>query len=200
MNNKTVITFALCIFLGLVGACSTLASIFGEDTVVTTVDQVEEGGEYAVIPVEQLPESLRAGIPEGSVVVVTGKEDLKPNATYVPTSEVPDDLGREGIVKTLFGIGSTFIPGLAAWEGVGLLLSKRKRKHYAKAIKSAVPMDKKVDLGQAVVSLAAALGFLHSSKETEDVFEGEAHVEDNTGYTTGFSHKETAGSPHILEE
>lgn len=169
--------FFLLPFLFLVGACSTLGDIFGEGTVVTTSDQVLEGGEYAVIPTEDLPEEVLSALPEGQEVVVTDREDLVEGATYVPADGVVTDQGMEGLIRTAFGVGSAFLPGLAAWEGVALFLSKRKRKHYAKAVKAAVPTDRNIDLGEAVRSIGAALGFNHSSTDSEAAFEHEAAPE-----------------------
>lgn len=162
-----------------------MENIFGEGTVITTEDQLQEGSEYAIIPVEQLPEKLQASIPEGAVVVVAGQEDLVEGATYVPTGEVVDDSAREGIIKTIFGIGEVFIPGLAAWEGVGLLLSKRKRDNYKKAVKAVTPTktNPEVDVLQALLSILAGMGLAHSSPDSKAVFEGTANVEDNTAKT-----------------
>lgn len=164
-------TYIFIPFLFLLGACTTLADVFGEGTVITTTDQVAEGGEYAVIPVDQLPEEVLASLPEGQEVVVAGREDLVEGATYVPADGVVDENAVEGIIRTAFGVGSAFIPGLAAWEGVALLLSKRKRKHYKTAVKAAVPLDNKIDLGEAAHAVAAALGLVHSSPESEKAFE-----------------------------
>lgn len=168
---KNLSTLLLIPILFCVGACTTLEDVFGEGTVLTTADQIREGGEYAVIPTDQLPEEVTQALPEGEEVVVAGREDLVEDASYVPTGGVVDDQAVEGIVKTVFGIGEAFLPGLAAWEGVALLLSRRKRKHYAKAVKAAVPTDKKIDLGEAAHSVAAALGLSHSSPESEQAFE-----------------------------
>jgi len=168
--NKFALYF-LFPFLFLVGACSTLGDVFGEGTVVTTSEQVREGEEYAIIPTEDLPEEVRSALPEGQEVVVTDRESLKEEATYVPADGVVTEQGLEGLIQAAFGVGSAFLPGLAAWEGLALFLSKRKRKHYAKAVKAAVPTDKNIDLGESVRSVAAALGFVHSSPESEEAFE-----------------------------
>jgi hypothetical protein len=53
------------------------------------------------------------------------------------------------------------------------LFSKRKRKHYGKALKAIVPTDKNMDFGSAVGSLASALGMSHSSVVSEAAFDEE---------------------------
>ncbi len=161
------------LIMGIVSCTSTLEDEFGPDTIFTTSDQVVAGGEFARIPVEQLPASIAEALPPGKEVVLTSKEYLTEEASYVPLGGELTEKGTEGIVKTIFGIGSAFIPGLAAWEGVAMLLSKRKRKHYVKAAKSVVPHDSNIDLGGAVKSVAAALGISHSSEGTEAEFDAE---------------------------
>ena len=77
-----------------------------------------------------------------------------------------------------FGIAKAFIPGLAAWEGMVTLFSKRKRKHYGKALKAIVPTDKNMDFGGAVGSLASALGMSHSSETSQAAFDEEEEWEE----------------------
>ena len=77
-----------------------------------------------------------------------------------------------------FGIAKTLIPALAGWEGMVTLFSKRKRKHYGKALKSIIPTDKNMDIGGAVGSLASALGMSHSSTTSEAAFDEEEEWEE----------------------
>jgi len=167
---------ACSLVIGLT-SCEMLGDLFGEDTVFTTADQVQEGAETAVIPFNQLPESVKAKIPEGTSVVMTSKDALKEGASYLPAGGEMDEGAIQGIVDTVFGIGKTLVPSLAAWEGVVTLLSKRKRKHYVKAAKSLLPMDKNVDLGGTLKSVGAALGLAHSSEATKTTFEEEEEGE-----------------------
>ena len=167
---------ACSLVIGLT-SCEMLGDLFGEDTVFTTADQVQEGAEAAVIPFNQLPESVKAKIPEGTSVVMTSKDALKEGASYLPAGGEMDEGAIQGIVDTVFGIGKTLVPSLAAWEGVVTLLSKRKRKHYVKAAKSLLPMDKNVDLGGTLKSVGAALGLAHSSEATKATFEEEGEGE-----------------------
>ena len=174
MNSikEIVVTFALTALLGLgMVSCAALEGFFGEGTVVTTADQLAEGEEAPVIPWEQLPDEIKSKIPEGTEVVMANKDQLVDEAAYIPLGGDLDGDALGGIIDAGFGIASTFIPTLAAWEGVVTLFSQRKRKHYGKAIKAIVPTDKNVDLGGALGSIASALGASHSSQHSKEAYE-----------------------------
>ena len=158
--------------MGLV-SCAALEGVFGEGTVITTADQLEEGQAAPTIPWDQLPEEIKAHIPEGTEVVMATKEQLKEDAAFIPVGGELDGGSLGGIIDAGFGIAKTFIPSLAAWEGIVTLFSQRKRKHYVKAAKSLVPTDKNMDFGGAVAGVSAALGLSHSSKSTKEVFESD---------------------------
>ncbi len=161
------LTLILTVFMGAgFMSCAALESVFGEGTVFTTADQVVEGGEAAVIPWEQLPDAIKDQIPEGTSLVMTSKDQLMEGASFVPAGGDMDEGGWDGIFQTLMAVGTGFIPGLAAWEGVLTLFSQRKRKHYINAAKALVPTDKNMDLGGALSSLASAIGASHSSEGT----------------------------------
>lgn len=174
--------FLALIFTMFMGAgfvsCQALESLFGEGTVLTTADQVLEGGETAVIPTDQLPDSITSQFPEGTVFVVADEESLIDDAVFVPVDGELNEGTFDAVVKTALGIAGTFFPGLAAWEGVLTLFSKRKRKHYLKAAKALVPTDKKIDLGGAARSLAAGLGASHTSENTAILSDEEDLEED----------------------
>jgi hypothetical protein len=120
---------------------------------------------------------VKAKIPEGTSLVMATKDQLKADAAYVATGPMDgDDMG--GMIDAGFGIAKAFIPGLAAWEGMVTLFSKRKRKHYGKALKSIIPTDKNMDLGGAIGSLASALGMSHSSDTSKIAFEEEEDWEE----------------------
>ena len=162
---KSILNLAVVAVLGLgVASRAALESFFGEGAVVTTADQLAEGEEAPVIPWQQLPDELKAQIPEGTEVVMSTKDQLTEEAAYIPLGGELDGDSIGGIIDAGFGIASTFLPGLAAWEGVVTLFSQRKRKNYAKAIKAAVPSDKNIDLAGAVAGVAAALGMSHTSE------------------------------------
>ena len=175
--NRFIVSLLLVVgLLGGVGSCSAMSSFFDTGLVVTTEDQVAEGGEYEIVPVEELPIELKGafpGVKEGENVVLVGSENLVEGATFLPASTVLPEEGNEGLIKAGLGIASAFIPGIAAWEGVLTLFSRRKRKHYVKAMKSVAPTDGNVDLVGAISSILTALGAEHSSKASEAAFEGE---------------------------
>ena len=103
-------------------------------------------------------------------------ETADPNATVGSLMASPT-----GIPSTLFDAGmkiaTGFVPALAGWEAMLALFFKRKRKHYVKAFKAAMPLDKNVDLGGALAGITAALGVTHSSSSTQEVFEEEEEME-----------------------
>ena len=81
--------------------------------------------------------------------------------------------GVDPMVANLLTIGKIFIPALGAWEGVLCLLFKRKRQHYGNVVKAVLPLDGKVSIGEAVASLGKAMGGVHSSPDTKEVFADE---------------------------
>jgi hypothetical protein len=170
--RNIILTLLFTVFIGVgLGSCAALESFFGEGTVFTTQDQLQEGEEGAIIPWDQLPDALKDKIPEGTALVMANKDQLVADAAYIPAGGELDGNALGGIIDAGFGIASTFLPGLAAWEGIVTMFSRRKRKHYVKAVKAALPMDKNVDLGGAVGSVAAALGWSHSSENSAAAFE-----------------------------
>ena len=172
---KNIFLTLICVFMlgtGVV-SCTALEGFFGEGTVFTTQDQLQEGEEGAIIPWDQLPEAVKDKIPEGTALVMANKDQLVTDAAYILAVGVLDGDALGGMIDAGFGIASTFLPGLAAWEGVVTLFSQRKRKHYVKAAKAIIPTDKNLDFGGAVGSIAAALGMVHSSEGTKEVFEDE---------------------------
>ena len=146
-------------------SCKLLSDLFGEDTVVTTPSQLVEGADMEPVPLETLPASMLEDLPEGTQLVLADREDLIEEGAYVPFS--PGDGDVPGILDALIGVGSAFVPGIAAWEGVLTLISRRKRKNYAKAIKAMVPTDSNVDIAGTLHGVAAALGVSHTSEASE---------------------------------
>lgn len=154
----------------------------GDPLVVTTRDNVveEHREDAASIPTESLPSDIAEIIPEGTdLVLVEPDQVLDPQAPAVtfPSEGGMDDTTFDTLLTAGMELGKGFIPGLAAWEGILLLLSRRKRKHYLDATKKAAPVDGAVDLAGAVKSVAAALGATHSSPSTEEVWEEEREME-----------------------
>ena len=177
---RSILNLAVVAVLGLgVASCAALEGFFGEGTVVTTADQLAEGETAPVIPWEQLPEELKASIPEGTEVVMANKDQLVDEAAFIPLGGELNGEAIGGMVDAGFGLLSTFIPSLAAWEGVVTLFSRRKRQNYAKAIKAAVPHkgDSTINLGGAITGIASALGMSHSSTATKAMHDEEVQAE-----------------------
>lgn len=100
-----------------------------------------------------------------------------PNATVgdlmaSPTS-IPSTLWN-AVWRVLIG----FVPALAGWEAVLALFFRRKREHYVKAIKAAVPYDANVDMSGFLSGILAALGANHSSETTKETWEEEEYEEE----------------------
>jgi len=161
---------ALVIMTGF-SSCKVLSDLFGEDTVVTTPSQLVEGAEMEPIPLETLPASVVGELPEGTQLVLADRDDLIEEGAYVPFSPGEGDI--PGILDALFGIGASFVPGLAAWEGILTLISRRKRRNYAKAIKALVPTDSNVDIAGTIHGVAAAIGVSHSTEASQMAVEEE---------------------------
>ena len=162
--KNIILTLLLTTALGMgLGSCAALEGFFGEGTVFTTTDQLVEGEVGAIIPFDQLPDSIKEKFPEGTTLVLANKDQLKDNAAFVPAGGEIDGNALGGIIDAGFGIATAFLPGLAAWEGIVTLFSSRKRKHYGKAIKAIV---------------ASALGLSHSSATSEAAFVEEEEWEE----------------------
>tara|TARA_Y100000004_G_scaffold134316_1_gene151901 strand:- start:10 stop:573 length:564 start_codon:yes stop_codon:yes gene_type:complete len=179
MRNLFLSIGAVLLASVLFASCAALESFFGEGTVVTTLDQVQEGAEVATIPLDQLPESIREKFPNQTELVVADTEQLKEGAKYVQLGGELTDGGFEGLLTAGMEIGKAFIPGLAAWEGALAMFSRRKRKHWVKVAKATVPHkgDSTINLGGALTSMGAALGITHSSEASAQAVEKEEAAE-----------------------
>lgn len=155
---------ALVIVTGFT-SCQVLSDLFGEDTVVTTPSQLVEGAEMEPVPLDTLPVSVVGKLPEDTQLVLASRDDLVEEGAYVPFS--PGDGDVPGILDALIGLGSAFLPGFAAWEGVLTLISRRKRRNYAKAIQALVPTDRNIDIAGTIHGVSAAIGVSHTSEASE---------------------------------
>ena len=172
------VTYLLCAVIAMgFSSCAALEGFFGEGTVFTTADQLEEGQEGAVIPYDQLPDAIKSKIPEGTKVVMANKDQLKDNAAFIPAGGALDGNALGGIIDAGFGIAKTAFPVLAGWEGIVTMFSQRKRKHYGRAMKSIIPTDKNMDFGGAVGAIASALGASHSSSASAEAHAAEESKE-----------------------
>ena len=156
-------------------SCTFLESLF-EDTMVTTIDNVRPECMNEVVPVDfgTLDPVTRAKFEAaGKTPVIVDKD-----CVIDPTLDTVDLTNPgEGWFDSVLGVGlslaNVMLPGVAAFEGLGLLLSRRKRRHYGAALTSIAPLDGKVEVRDALVSMASALGLAHSSESTKEVFEEE---------------------------
>jgi hypothetical protein len=176
MRSKKFISGLVVLTLALsMQSCTFLESLF-KDTMVTTVDNVRPECMNEVIPVDfgTLDPATRAKFEAaGKVPVIVDKDCvIDPMLNTVDLTNP-----GEGWLDSVLGIGlsvaTTLVPGVAAFEALGLLLSRRKRKHYGNALKSVAPLNGKVEVKDALVSMASALGLAHSSESTKEVFEEE---------------------------
>jgi hypothetical protein len=180
MIRKNIITGLMLMALVFsMQSCTFLDSLF-KDTMITTVDNVKPDCLDEVVPVDfgLLDPATRAKFEEaGKVPVIVDKECVID--PMLDTVDLTDP--GEGWLDSVLGIGATvaatLFPGVAAFEGLGLLLSRRKRKHYGAALTAATPLDGKVELKGALVSMASALGLAHSSEASKEAFETEDEEE-----------------------
>ena len=158
--------------LSLTASCTMLQELFA-DKVITTVDNVTDAGQSHVVPADLnlLPTELRTQFEEaGKVIVLVDKEYVKDPELMVDIED-PD---ATGWVDFGLGIAKTVFPGVAILEGLSLLFSQRKRKHYGNAVKQAVPVNGKIELVDAAMSIARAIGIAHSSEGTKKTFKDES--------------------------
>ena len=158
-------------------SCGVVEWVNDQDMVLTTLDQVQDAKKDAVIilPTDKIPQKYRETWKD-EVVVLAPEDSLKANSAFVPVSTVKDDWGSGEILtaaQSLIKAGSTFFPWLAGFEGLLLLLFRRKRQHYTNALKSLAPTGEGINLREGVKSVGRALGMVHSSDATKDVFEDE---------------------------
>lgn len=173
MKLKNFMLPALVILvLGMVTTSCTLMQELFDDKVVTTSDNLVPGAEKDAVPADLslIDADTRARLDaEGKTVVIVDKSLVKD-----PTKAVDlEDPNAGDLVGVGLGVANALWPGIAALEGLGLLFSKRKRQHYASAIKQAAPVNGNVEIKEAIVSIGRALGVAHSSEQTKTTFESE---------------------------
>lgn len=176
ISKKFLIPGLLAVMLGLTCAsCSVLESMF-EDKVVTVLDNVKEENRETAVPADLglLPPELADKLSKsGETLVIVGKDEVVDPTDRTIEFTNPNEDWLDSAVGIGLGIANTVWPGVAALEGLGLLFSRRKRKHYGTAVTAAVPANGKVELRDAMVSLGRAIGVAHSSEASKEAFEGE---------------------------
>lgn len=167
--KKFVTAGVLALALGIsTVSCAMMQDLF-DDKVVTTRDNVTLEGQPHTIPADLnlIPVDVRKQFEEaGKEIVLVDKSFVKDPVKAVDI----DDPDATEWVDFGLGIAKTLFPGVAILEGVSLLFSKRKRKHYKDAVVKVVPANGKVEVGDAVMSLARAWGLAHSSSKSKEAF------------------------------
>jgi len=176
MYSKFWLTGFFVMVLGILCSGCALAESLFEDKVVTTIGNVTPAGRAEAVPADlgMLPPEVAGKMAAtGETVVLVDKQFvLDPTADVVDVMDPGAEALDSAISMALGGLNTVF-PGVAALEGLGLLFSKRKRKHYGAAVKAAVPGNGKMELKDAVLSLGKAIGASHSSEGSKKVFEDE---------------------------
>jgi hypothetical protein len=176
IGKKFWIPGLLAVMLGLsCASCSVIESMFA-DKVVTTISNVKEERRDEAVPADlgALPSDMRKKLADsGESLVIVPKEDVVDPSNKTVNLLNPNEGWVESAVGIGLGMANTMWPGVAALEGLGLLFSKRKRKHYGTAAKAVVPGNGKMELKDAVLSLGRAIGVAHSSDATKKAFEEE---------------------------
>jgi hypothetical protein len=176
ISKKFWIPALLAAVLGMsCASCSLLESVF-EDKVVTTISNVKEENRQTAVPADLglLPPKVATKLAEtGETLVIVGKDEVVDPTEKTIELVNPKQDWAENAVGIGLGVANSVWPGVAALEGLGVLFSRRKRKHYADAVTSAVPANGKMELKDAVVSLGRAIGVAHSSEASKEAYEGE---------------------------
>jgi len=175
--KKMMCILVLLTVVAVPTSCGVMDWINQQDMVLTTLSQVEveHREKVMVLPTDQIPEEYRESWKD-EVVVMAPEESLLPNSSFVPVSTESSDWDNNALVsvaQTALKIGSTFIPQLAGFEALLLLLFRRKRKHYKNALVAMAPTGEGMNFVEGAKSIGKALGMSHSSEGSEEVFEEE---------------------------
>jgi len=176
MIKKFWLTGLLAMMMGLMCASCALAESLFAVKVVTTIGNVRPEARADAVPADlgMLPPEVAGKMSSsGETLVLVNKSDvLDPTGDVVDIMDPGSD-ALDSVVSMGLGALNSVFPGVAALEGLGLLFSKRKRKHYGTAVKAAVPGNGKVELKDALLSMGKALGVAHSSDGSKKIFEEE---------------------------
>jgi hypothetical protein len=174
MNNvrKFLVGLAALTLVFSTASCGLMHDLF-DDKVVTTADNVKDERKAeavkapteGVIPAEQVKKMEEAG----KAPVIVPKDAVKDSTKAVEITS-PGEEGLGNALTVAISILSALFPGIAGLEALGLLFSQRKRRHYADAVKAIVPYDGQVAVGEAVASVAKAMGFAHSSESSKTAY------------------------------
>lgn len=166
--NKFLIAGIAALILGISTASCTLMQDLFDDKVVTTIDNVKPEDRANAVPADLglLPKETRDQLGDKEVVLVDKDSIIEPEK-----SVDFDDPDAGDFVSLGLGVANALWPGVAALEGLGVLFSQRKRRHYRDAAAKALPVNGKVELKDAIVALGRAVGVAHSSEKSKEAFE-----------------------------
>jgi hypothetical protein len=179
----------LVLGVALIAGCASLKdTVNDQGLVITAPEFVAPGDALVTVKVADLPEDILAKIPEelqDEELVVVDKDLLSDDVPFVPIlagraeweAAMDDPNVTAGFFDAIMAILLSLFPALAAWEGMLILLFRRKRDHWINFVKKVLPWANKdagdVNLGSAFLDVLKAVGGLHSSEATEAVFEEE---------------------------
>jgi len=179
--KKYLLPIVLASLLALAG-CG-LFFTANDPLVVTTKDNVIASTpkeEIIPAPIDLLPKDVAKQLTDShkEVVLVSKKyvRDVTAPQVEIKPPTMPEEKTEMiyGIAEVGVDIAKIFLPGVGILEALGLLLSRRKRSHYAEFAKAITPYNGSVDIKEATLSLVRALGFAHSSEESKGAFESKA--------------------------
>jgi|SRR6056300_849122 len=178
MIKKFLIPGLVALMLGLsCASCTLLESMFA-DKVVTTISNVKPENRADAVPADMglLPKEVATKLEgSGETLVIVDKGSVVDLSNNTVDISDPGEGWLDGAAGIGLGIASTLFPGVAALEGLGLLFSRRKRKHYGAAVTAAVPVNGKLEIKDAVLALGRAIGVSHSSESSKAAFEEEGY-------------------------
>lgn len=173
-----IVGFVL-LFGGLVGCAALGGEVQDPNDPLgfTTLSNVLPGTpdeEVGILPYEQITPDVADELrrEDGSLpsVVLTNKGNVQDDTLFFPVEGFDlstgegwkEFLGDTGVQGTLFNVAAAFIPGLAAWEGILTLFSRRKKKHYGNVVKNLGHGT--LGVAESLKSLGKAIGGVHTDK------------------------------------
>lgn len=163
----------LCLVSLSVYSCSLLSTFSESQKVVSTSDLLMPGELGKVIPRSEIPSDITRHMPPDVDFVIVDPNQLVPGAHSFPVNDLPSGLFPGSFLGQAVDVLGIFFPGLAAIEGASVLLSNRKRKNYGRVISALNPANRAVSTKEAVSSLAAAMGWAHTSDASKRAANGE---------------------------
>jgi len=165
--------YILVTLMFLLASCEALSGLS-----LTTEDQLvpEAIGNPEVVPFppEYLPKELTESPNySGKTFVLAPDEFIKEGAPKVSADPSEDETGAwmtDGLALVA-GLAKSWLPGMAALEALFLTISRRKRQHYANAVRAIAPTNGSIDVKESMANILRAFGVLHTSTATEALAE-----------------------------